>query len=111
MQKWFFFEASSFAGERTKDLETSAKASKVISSCTSELTSLHNSNSSSTEPPFSSSQRDSLDAKARLTEMKSQSPDKVIGNKIDIFLISKTKLDDSFLTAQFLIEGFGTPYR
>ena len=64
-------------------------------------------------------------------EMKSQSPDKVIlgllninsiqnkfdglkyviDNKIHIFLISKTKLDDSFLTAQFLIEGFGTPYR
>ena len=63
--------------------------------------------------------------------MKSQSPDKVIlgllninsiqnkfdglkyviDNKIDIFLISKTKLDDSFLIAQFLMEGFGTPYR
>ena len=30
---------------------------------------------------------------------------------IDIFLISKTKLNDSFPTAQFLIKGFGAPYR
>ena len=63
--------------------------------------------------------------------MKSRSPDKlilghlninsirnkfdglkfVIDNKINIFLISETKLDDWFTTAQFLIEGFGTPYR
>ena len=35
----------------------------------------------------------------------------VIDNKIDIFLTSETKLDDSFPTAQFLIERFGTPYR
>ena len=28
-----------------------------------------------------------------------------------MFLISETKLDDSFPTAQFLIEGFGTPFR
>ena len=63
--------------------------------------------------------------------MKSQSPNKltlghlninsirnkfdcvkfVIDNKIDIFLVSETKLDDSFPTVQFLIKGFGTPYR
>ena len=35
----------------------------------------------------------------------------VIDNKIDIFLTSETKLDDSFLNAQFLIEAFDTPYR
>ena len=113
------------------ELETSTKASKVIGSCTSELISLNNSNSSSKEPSSSSSQRDSLDAKTRCTEMKSQSPDKlilshlninsirnkfdglkfVIYNKIDIFLISKTKLDDSFPTVQFFIEGFAIPYR
>ena len=34
-----------------------------------------------------------------------------IDNKIDIFLISETKLDDSFPMAQFLIEGFSTTYR
>ena len=110
---------------------TCQKLINRVSRFLSELTSWYNSNSSSTEPPFSSSQNDSLDAKAKLTEMKSQSPDKVIlgllninsiqnkfdglkyviDNKIHIFLISKTKLDDSFLTAQFLIEGFGTPYR
>ena len=35
----------------------------------------------------------------------------VIDNKIDIFLISENRLEDSFLTAQFLIEGSVTPYR
>ena len=34
-------------------------------------------------------------------------PDK----NVDIFLISETKLDDSFPSAQFKIEGFTTPYR
>ena len=92
---------------------------------------MSNSNSNSKEPFFSSSQRDSCNAKARLTEMKSQLPDKPIlallninsirnkldglkfdiDNKIDIFLISETKLDDSFSMAQFLIEGFSTTYR
>ena len=63
--------------------------------------------------------------------MKSQSPDKlilghlninlirnkfyglkvVIDNEIDIFLISETKLDNSFPTTQFLIEDSGTSYR
>ena len=58
--------------------------------------------------------------------MKSQSPDKlilgqlninsvrnkfdglklVIDNKIDLFLISEAKLDDSFPMEQFLMEGF-----
>ena len=90
---------------------------------------LNNSNSCSKKPSSSSSQRDSLDAKARRTEMKSQSPDKlilghlditsirnkfdglefVIDNIIDIFLISETILDDSVPTTQFLIEAFPTP--
>ena len=63
--------------------------------------------------------------------MKSQSPDKlilgqlninsvrnkfdglklVIDNKIDLFLISEAKLDDSFPMEQFLMEGFATLYR
>ena len=34
----------------------------------------------------------------------------VIDDKTDMFLILETKSDDSFPTAQFLIEGFGTPY-
>ena len=34
----------------------------------------------------------------------------IIGNNIDILLISETKLDDSFLSAQFLIKGFSAPY-
>ena len=35
----------------------------------------------------------------------------MLDENIDIFLISKTKLDDSFLSTQFKIEGFTTPYR
>ena len=72
-----------------------------------------------------------LNAKSRLKEMKAQSSYKlilghlninsirnkfealkfIIDNNIDIFLISETKLEDSFPTAQFLIKGFSTPYR
>ena len=32
-------------------------------------------------------------------------------NKIDVLLVSETKLDDSFPTAQFLLDGFSKPYR
>ena len=35
----------------------------------------------------------------------------MLDKNIDIFLISETKLDDSFLSAQFKIEGFTTSYR
>ena len=35
----------------------------------------------------------------------------IIGNNIDILLISETKLDDSFPSVQFLIKGFSAPYR
>ena len=72
-----------------------------------------------------------LDAKSRFKEMKAQSSGKlilghlninsirnkfealkfIIDNNIDIFLISETKLDDSFPSAQFLIKGFSAPYR
>ena len=72
-----------------------------------------------------------LDVKSRLKEMKAQSSDKlilghlninsirnkfealkfIINNNIDIYLISETKLDDSFPSAQFLIKGFSAPYR
>ena len=74
---------------------------------------------------------DVLDAKTGLKEMEIRSPDKLIlghvninstRNKFDfliymldknvgIFLISETKLDDSFPLAQFKIEGFTTLYR
>ena len=81
--------------------------------------------------PSSLSKIGALNAKSRLKEMKAQSSDKlilghlninsvrnkfqalkfIIDNNIDIFLISETKLDDSFPTAQFLIKGFRVPYR
>ena len=35
----------------------------------------------------------------------------VIGQNIDIFLVSETKLNDLFPDAQFLIDGFRQPYR
>ena len=70
-------------------------------------------------------------AKSKLEKMKAQSSGKlilvhlninsirnkfealkfIIDNNIDIFLISETKLDDSFPSAQFLIKGFSAPYR
>ena len=34
-----------------------------------------------------------------------------IKGSIDIFMISETKLDDSFPQGQFLIEGFHSPFR
>ena len=76
------------------------------------------------------SKTETHDAKSRLKQMKAQSLDKlflgdlninsirnkfealkfIIDNNIDIFLISETKLDYSFSTAQFLIKGFSAPY-
>ena len=35
----------------------------------------------------------------------------VIGNKINILLISETKLDDTFVLSQFILEGFTPLYR
>ena len=35
----------------------------------------------------------------------------IIGNNIDIFLISETKLNATFPESQFLIDGFFPPYR
>ena len=35
----------------------------------------------------------------------------LIGNNIDILLISETKLDHSFPSTQFLIKGFSASYR
>ena len=37
--------------------------------------------------------------------------EEIIKDKIDIFLISKRKLDSSFSSAQFLIKGYSTPFR
>ena len=34
-----------------------------------------------------------------------------IGNNIDVFLISETKLDDSFPPGQFMIDGYQVPFR
>ena len=35
----------------------------------------------------------------------------VVGDKIDILLISETKLDNTFPLNQFILEGFTPPYR
>ena len=36
--------------------------------------------------------------------------DQIRGN-IDVLLVSETKIDNSFLVGNFLIDGFSTPYR
>ena len=36
---------------------------------------------------------------------------KQVKGSIDILMVSKTKLDDSFREAQFLVEGFHSPFR
>ena len=35
----------------------------------------------------------------------------VIGNNIDVLLISETKLDPSFPSSKFTLDGFTPPYR
>ena len=35
----------------------------------------------------------------------------LIGNHLDVFLISETKIDDSFPDSQFYYNGFAAPYR
>ena len=37
--------------------------------------------------------------------------EELIKDKIDIFLISETKLDSSFPSGQFVIKGYSTPFR
>ena len=44
-------------------------------------------------------------------ERKFQSLVSLIKDKVDIIMISETKLDGSFPTSQFEIEGFSSPYR
>ena len=57
------------------------------------------------------------DAKIGLQEMKRNSPDKfdahtyIIGNHIDIILITETELDDTYSTAQFFIKGYSASYK
>ena len=35
----------------------------------------------------------------------------IFKQKIDILLVSETKIDDTFPLAQFCVEGYSTPYR
>ena len=35
----------------------------------------------------------------------------IVSNEIDILMISETKLDDTFPTSQFLMQGYSTPFR
>ena len=128
-QKQFFFNGSSLSGDRTIDFEIKTKQPGAVVENKSIWTTLSN-YSSFQKSPSSLSKIGTLDAKSRLKEMKAQSSDKlilghlninsirnkfealkfIIDNNIDIFLISETKLDDSFPTAQFLIKGFSASY-
>ena len=42
---------------------------------------------------------------------KSDALSLIVKNNVDVLMISETKLDDSFPTAQFLLHGFREPYR
>ena len=35
----------------------------------------------------------------------------ILNQKIDILLVSETKIDDTFPLAQFCVEGYSTPHR
>ena len=123
MQKRFFFNGSSLSEDHTTYFEIKTKRPSPVVENKPILTILSN-NDSLQESPSSLSKTGALDAKSRLKEMKAQLSDKlilghlninsiqnkfealkfIIDNNIDIFLISETKLDDSFSTAQFLIK-------
>ena len=129
-EKRFFFNGSSLSGDHTIGFEIDIKRPSKVVENKSALTNLSN-YTSLQKSPSSLSKMGALNAKSRLMEMKAQSSDKlilghlninsirnkfealkfIIGNNIDILLISETKLDDSFPSAQFLIKGFSAPYR
>ena len=119
-KKRFFFYGSLLSGVHTIDFEIDTKQPSTVVEKKSIFTTLSNYNSWQ-KSPSSLSKIGALDAKSRLKEMKAQSSDKlilghlninsiqnkfearkfIIDNNIDIFLISETKLDDSFPSAQF----------
>ena len=88
-------------------------------------------NSKSKSESDCSNKNNFTDPKVGLHEMKSKCPDKlimghlninpmrnksdalslIVKNNVDILMISETKLDDSFTTAQFLLHGFSAPCR
>ena len=133
MQKQFFFNGSflnRLSGDHKIYFEIKTKRPTTVVENKSILTTLSN-YKSLRKSPSSLPKIGALDAKSRLKEKKAQSSDKlilgylnvnsirnkfealkfIIDNNIDIFLISETKLYDSFPTTQFLIKGFSAPYR
>ena len=74
---------------------------------------------------------DDMSPKGLITKIKHENPNKImighlninsirlkfeflkdiIGNNIDIFLISETKLNDTFPLGQFMINGYHVPFR
>ena len=42
---------------------------------------------------------------------KFEQPIYIVNNEIDILMVSETKLDDTFPTSQFLMQGYSTPFR
>ena len=123
------FNRSSLSGDHAIDFNIKNERPSAVVENKSVLTTL--SNYSLQKSPSSLCKIGALHARSRFKEMKAQSLDKlilghlninsirnkyealkfIIGHNIDIFLISETKLDDSFPTAQFLIKGFSAPYR
>ena len=56
-------------------------------------------------------QLNSTGSTARLCLNKFESVVKDIGSNVDSLMLSETKLDHSFSKGQFLIKGFGDPFR
>ena len=88
--------------------------------------SLSEESESSTTQSFESEAADSILRKIRVKNVnrviigtlninslapKFESLKEIIGNNIDILTIQETKLDSSFPSAQFLINGYSEPYR
>ena len=110
------------------DFEIETKRGSTVVENKNILTALSNYNSLQ-NLPSSLTKIGALDAKSK--EMKAQSSDKlilghlyinsnrnkfealkcIIDNNVEIFLISETKLYDSFPSVQFLNKGFSAPYR
>ena len=122
---WFFFNGSLL--DYTIDFDVQTEQPYAVVENKSIMTALSNCNRLQKSPsllPWI----EARDSKSRLKEIKAQSSDKlilghlninsirnkfealkfIIEQKIYTFMMSEIKLDDSFLTAQFLSKGFST---
>ena len=129
MQKYFFSESSP-SGDLTIDFEITTERPSPVAENRSILTNLRDYNSLR-KSASSLAKVGVLYVTSRLKKVKAKSSDKlilghlnissirnkfealkfIIDHNIDIFLISETKLDDSFPSVQFLIKSVSPPYK